>query len=166
MKHPKQKTDYGIQMTEKQKARFTYGVGERQFARYVEESMSKKGVKPADELYSTLESRLDNVVYRSGYATTRAFARQMVNHGHITVNGKKLNIPSAQLRIGDKVAIRLGSQKKPLFANFEERLKTHTTPSWIKFNFEKKEAEIQGEPKAIPTALLFNLGMILEFYSR
>ena len=164
-KHPKQRTDFGVQLIEKQKARFTYGVGERQFVKYVNESMAKKGVKATDELYQTLESRLDNVVYRMGLATTRAFARQVVNHGHITVNGRKVTIPSYQLRKGDKVGIRLGSAKKPLFAPLEERMKTYTVPSWIKFDFEKKEGEIQGAPK-IETGLLFNLGMIMEFYSR
>ncbi len=165
-KHPKQRSEFGTQLIEKQKARLTYGMGERQFGRYVEESMTKKGVKPTDELYTMLESRLDNVVYRMGLATTRAAARQMVNHGHINVNGKRVSIPSAQIKMGDVMSIRERSTKKPLFATLEERLKTYTCPSWIKFDTEKKTGTIQGAPKAEPTTILFNLPMILEFYSR
>ncbi len=165
-KHPKQRSEFGIQLIEKQKARLTYGMGERQFGRYVEESMTKKGVKPTDELYMMLESRLDNVVYRMGLAPTRAAARQMVNHGHINMNGKRVSIPSAQTKIGDVISIRERSTKKPLFAPLEERLKTYTCPSWIKFDNEKKTGTIQGAPKADTTTLQFSLPMILEFYSR
>ncbi|MDD4989220.1 MAG: 30S ribosomal protein S4 [Candidatus Pacebacteria bacterium] len=165
-KHPKQRSEFGIQLIEKQKARLTYGMGERQFGRYVAESTAKKGAKPTDTLYTMLESRLDNVVYRMGLAPTRAAARQMVNHGHINLNGKRVSLPSAQTKVGDIVAIRERSVKKPLFAPLEERLKTYTCPSWIKFDNEKKTGTIQGAPKADPTTLAFSLPMIMEFYSR
>ena len=164
-KHARQKTDFGAQLIEKQKARFTYGVNERQFAKYVREAGERKGAKPTEELYRRLESRLDNAVYRLGFVNSRSFARQMVSHGHIQVNGRRTNIPSYELHVGDKISIHPGSAKKPLFATLDEKLKTITPPSWMKFNSEKKEAEVQGAPKTA-NDIQFSLGAIFEFYSR
>jgi small subunit ribosomal protein S4 len=167
-KHPSQKTDYGLQMLEKQKARFTYLMSERQFGNYVAKATAKKGAKPAEVLYGLLESRLDNVVYRMGLVNTRLFAKQIVNHGHIRVNNKKVDIPSFQVSLKDKISIREGSLKKKMFADIDEKLKTTITnvPSWIKMDIEKKSAEIQGAPKLDAGKTLFNIDSILEFYSR
>ncbi len=164
-KHPRQKTDYGNQMLEKQKARVTYGVKERQFVKYVRESMAKKGAKPQDELYARLEKRLDNIIYRLGFAPTRQASRQMVAHGHIVLNGKKVTIPSYLVSEGEKIAIREGSKKSMLFATLDEKLKTVAIPAWLKINIEKKEAEVQGIPKP-DTGVPFSLASIIEFYSR
>ncbi|HEY4479106.1 MAG TPA: 30S ribosomal protein S4 [Candidatus Paceibacterota bacterium] len=160
------KSDFGIQLLEKQKARFTYGVGERQFSRYVKNAIAQKKQKAADELYRTLESRLDNVVYRMGIVVSRAAARQMVSHGHITVNGKKVSIASFKVSPKDKVAIREASKNKALFQNLDEKLKEVRTPNWIKFNPETKVAEIATPPKREGSETFFDINAIVEFYKR
>ncbi len=162
---PKQKTDYGMQFNEKQKARFTYIVNERQFNNYVTEALAEKG-KSTQILFEKLELRLDNVIARLGIAKTRLHARQIVSHGHIKVNGRKVDVPSYHLRVGDKISIRQGSLSKALFANLTERLAETKSPSWIKFNVEKNEGEVLGMPKLEGEELMFNLGAVIEFYSR
>lgn len=159
------KTDYGIQMLEKQKARFSYALTEKQFSKYVKEALSKKGTKQ-ELLYTLLESRLDNVVLRGGLASTRLAARQMVSHGHLTVNGRRVTIPSYLVKVGDKIAIREASTKKTLFATLEERLAKFQPPSWLKLDAEFKTLEVQGAPKLNTEELLFDIGQVLEFYSR
>lgn len=159
------KSDYAAQMLEKQKVRFTYHISEKQFSKYVKNAIAKKGDN-REILYKTLESRLDNVVLRAGFAPTRFAARQLASHGHILVNGRKATIPSMQLRIGDKLAIREGSAKKALFATLEERLKKVQAPAWLKVDSEKRTIEIQGAPKLNTEELMFNISQVLEFYSR
>jgi small subunit ribosomal protein S4 len=161
----KARTDYGVAMNEKQKARFSYGLTERQFRKYVKEAINTKG-NSAELLIRTLESRLDNVVLRLGLATTRRGARQMVSHGHITVNGVRVTIPSYKVSVGDKITIREGSKKSTLFATLDERAKTLKIPAWLKYNIEKKEGTVDGAPKSDPTELLFDVGTVLEFYSK
>ncbi|MBA3551004.1 30S ribosomal protein S4 [Patescibacteria group bacterium] len=159
------KTDYGIQMLEKQKARFTYALTEKQFSNYVKKALAKKGTNQ-DTLYGLLESRLDNVVLRGGIGHTRLAARQIVSHGHMTVNGIRVTIPSYQVKVGDKIAIREASLKKPLFATLDERISKYQPPSWLKLDAEKKVIEVQGAPKLNTAELLFDIGQVLEFYSR
>lgn len=161
----KQVTEYGLQHTEKQKARYTYRVSEKQFSNYVKEALAAKG-KTAEILFEKLELRLDNVVYRMGIAGSRGHSRQIVSHGHMQVNGRKVDIPSYRLKVGDKISIREISLKKPIFANLAEIVADKTTPSWIKFDLKKNVAEVQGMPKMENEELLFNLGSIIEFYSR
>jgi small subunit ribosomal protein S4 len=165
MGRPKAKSDYGLGMLEKQKARFSYGITSKQFTKYVKQAIAKKGTS-ADLLVSLLESRLDNVAYRAGFAPTRQAARQMTSHGHLLVNGTIVTIPSYQVKVGDVISIREGSKKKGLFAPLDERLKAVKTPAWIKLNFDKKEITIDGIPSAPQTELLFNVGTVLEFFSR
>ncbi len=160
------KSDYGIQLLEKQKARFTYCMTEKQFSKYAKTAISKKDGKAVARFFEQLESRADNVVYRSGFAPTRLAARQMVSHGHIMVNGKRITIPSMQLSLEDTISIRPGSSTKPLFASLEERLKAYTQPAWIAFDHEKREAKIQGTPRYEAKDSLFDINSILEFYSR
>ena len=119
---PRAKSDFGLGMIEKQKARFSYGITSKQFTNYVQKATEKKG-NTADILTGLLESRLDNVALRAGYATTRQAARQMTSHGHLTVNGKIVTIPSYQVKVGDVIGIREGSKKKALFSTLDERLK-------------------------------------------
>ena len=164
-KHPKKTTDYGLQMLEKQKARFMYGINERQFSKYVREAMTQKEVKPQDALFARLETRLDNAAYRLGLVPTRQAARQLASHCHLMVNGQKQSVPSYQLSIGDKITIRPKSLKSGVFATLDERLKTMTAPSWLKFDAAKKEAEVQGMPHA-DANVPFSLAQIIEFYSR
>lgn len=166
MKHPRQKSDYGLQMLEKQKVRYTYNLLERQFVKYVRETNAKKNVVPVQELFRRLETRLDNVIYRAGFAPTRLAARQMVNHGHIFVNGKRISIPSYMTEVSDKITIRPQSAKMPLFQNLEAQVKAKQIPAWIALDFEKKELTIQGAPKYDKVESGFNLATIFEFYSR
>ena len=159
------KSEYGKQLLEKQKARYSYGVSGGQFSNYVKKALQASGDN-AKNLLHLLEGRLDNVVLRAGFAQSHSAARQMVAHGHITVNGRNVNIPSFQVTIGDVVSIREGSKKKALFAKLDEEIAANASPAWIKVNGEKKEITIDGEPSADMSNLLFNVRAVLEFYTR
>lgn len=162
---PKAKSDFGIQLLEKQKARFAYGVGERQFSKYVREALLRHGAN--DELlHERLETRLDNVAYRLGLAPTRRAARQMVSHGHVLVNGTRVTIPSFNIKVGDKLKIREASDKKALFSGLEEKLKDFSSPSWLAFDPKTKTGEVRGKPKLVKSELLFDVAAVLEFYKR
>lgn len=163
---PKPKSDFGIQMLEKQKARFSYGMGERQFSRWAKNSLEQKKAKPDERFYELLETRLDNVIYRLGLANSRRFARQLVSHGHILVNDKKVTIPSYNVVINDKIAIRVASQTKKPFEKTADKLKEANIPSWLKVDHDKKEARVQGTPKYAPGDAIFDISAILEFYKR
>lgn len=165
-KRPKQMSEYGKQLIEKQKMRYTYGIMEKQLTRYVKEALAKKDVKPAIELIENLESRLDNVVYRLGLANSRQMARQMVSHGHITVSDRKVTIPSYKVVKGAKIGIREGSRESVLFTNLVDKLRDHKNPSWISFDEKSLEGEVKSKPTADTTDLLFDVGSVLEFYSR
>ncbi len=162
---PRAKTDYGLQVLEKQRARFSYGLTEKQFSKYVKKSLDGKG-DSTTALIKNLESRLDNAVLRSGIALTRAFARQMVSHGHIMVNGGRVTIPSYEVKVGDVITIREGSKKSKMFESLAERMKSYMPPAWIKHDYEKGRWEIQGNPTIAKTELMFNIASVLEFYSR
>jgi small subunit ribosomal protein S4 len=160
------RSDFGNQLIEKQKVRFMYGVREKQFSNYVKYAMEhgKKGVSPADLVFKQLEQRLDNAVYRLGFAHTRALARQMVSHGHFTVNGKKLTIPSYALKQGDVIAIREGSKSSKLFTDVATKLKAVKKPDWFTYDDSAVTAKVSGEPKN-PDPFL-NFQVVIEFYSR
>lgn len=164
-KRGKALSDYGLQLLDKQRIRFSYGVSERQFGRYVKESMETSG-SAAEHLFDKIETRLDNVIYRAGIAHTRALARQMVTHGHFTVNGKKLDVPSYQVKIGDKITVRDGSKNKVLFAELGKKMKNHVTPEWLKFDSEKGVAEVKARPKLGTGGETLNFPAVIEFYSR
>ncbi len=163
-KRPKQLSDYGRQLIEKQKVRFSYGISERQLGNYVEKATAVKGMPVTDKLIELLESRLDNVVYRLGFAPSRRMARQLVSHGHFTVNGTKVTIPSYEVRAGDIVSVREGSRKSPVFSNIAKKVETYTWPNWLKFSPESLQAEVVAKPKHDEQFL--QLGTVLEFYSR
>lgn len=162
---PRTKSDYGLGLLEKQKARYSYGITSKQFGNYVAKATEKRG-NSAEILVSLLESRFDNIALRAGFATTRQAARQMTSHGHLTINGKIVTIPSYQVKVGDVIGIREGSKKKALFNTLDERLKSVKTPAWLKLNFDAKEVKVEGIPHVAPTELLFSVGAVLEFYSR
>ena len=162
----KPKSEFAIQLNEKQKARFVYGMSEKQFSNYVKEALLKKTPNTSQTIFGFLERRLDNAVYRIGFAGTRLGARQMVSHGHITVNGKRTSIPSRRLMTGDKIEICSGSVSKALFKDLDERIKNTVVPPWIKFDVVRKVAEIQGHPVLIKSEHLFDLNTVIEFYSR
>ncbi len=158
-------SDYKKQHTEKQKMRFTYGITEKQLRRYVDEALERK-TQPIADLVGRLESRLDNVVHRLGLAKTRRLARQIVAHGHIMVNGRRLNIPSHKVRIGDVITVREQSKQSPLFMGISESLGAYTAPAWLTLDAKKFEGTMKSVPPYEPTATLFDPQQVLEFYSR
>ena len=159
-------SDYGAQLLEKQKARFTYGLSESQFARYVHEAMEKRGGSSAGHLVSRLEARLDNVVYRAGLVKTRRAARQLVSHGHVTVNGRRMTIPSHCVSMGDVVGVRVESRQSPLFLNRAEALLETKTPTWLTAEEGGFTFKVSGTPTITETELPFNAAVIIQFYSR
>ncbi|MEA3399518.1 MAG: 30S ribosomal protein S4 [Patescibacteria group bacterium] len=155
---------YGSQLIEKQKVRVMYGINERQFRNYVNEAVSQKTNPAAEYLLELLERRLDNVVYRLGLAGTRRLARQMVSHGHIVVNGKKITVPSHRVALNDEISVREGSKKSILFVDMVKKLKNYNCPNWLKFNPETLVGVVQGKPDN--TEGFIDLPTVLEFYSR
>lgn len=162
---PGQMSDYKRQLIEKQKMRFTYGITEKQLRRYVDEATATSD-QPILSLISRLEQRLDNVVYRLGLAKTRRLARQMVSHGHILINGKRMNIPSHKVKITDVVSVREGSRQSALFVAFAETFEEAGVPSWLKMDGKKLEGTITGIPSYSPTETLFDPEQVFEYYSR
>ncbi len=159
-------TNFAIQLNEKQKARFTYGVSETQFKNYVKKIIESKITKPHEKLFEMLERRLDNMVTAIGLGTTRSFGRQIVNHGHILVNGRRVDVPSYSVTLGDVISIREGSKGRTLFSNLEETMKTKEFPSWIAYNADKKEWKVSGMPKVSGQVLLFDLEAVIQHYKR
>ncbi len=163
-KRPKAPSEYGIQLIEKQKIRFSYGITERQLSNYVKKATLTKGAGTTEKFFESLESRLDNVVYRMGLAPSRRGSRQMVSHGHFIVNDKRVTIPSYEVKIGDIIKIREGSKISKLFDNLTERLKDYTAPAWVTFDTNVLQGKILAKPKNNESFL--DLNAVLEFYSR
>lgn len=163
-KKPRAASSFGKQMAEKQKAKIVYGLRERQFSNYIKEATRLKG-DSAVSLQRLLEKRLDNVVYRAGYAITRAQARQMVGHNMFTVNGKKMNIPSYQVRVGDVVAVKETKLKKKLFENVTEALSKANLPSWLAVDPTAKSVKVTNEPSEQDFDKVFDVKLIIEYYS-
>jgi small subunit ribosomal protein S4 len=158
-------SEYGQQLTEKQKVRHTYGISESQFKNYFKEIVDQKGNKEELLVYK-LESRLDNVVFRLGWAQSRRLARQIVNHGHILVNQRKVNIPSYQAKKGDVIQIKERSKKIALFRDLKTTLKKYEAPAWLSLDKQKLEGKIISQPKAADLGKIGEIGMIIEYYSR
>lgn len=158
-------SEYGMQLREKQKAKINYGVTERQFLRYFDKASNKEGVT-GDHLLAMLELRLDNIVYRLGFAATRAQARQLVNHGFFEVNGKKVDIPSYATRPGDVISVRENKKNSKYMQAHKEVLKNAKTQDWV----ELKAAEFSGKVLSSPTpeqiGNLIDTQLIVEHYSR
>ena len=156
-------SEYGVQLQEKQKVRIMYGLNEKQFHRLFDKASKMKGIV-GHNLLNLLECRLDNVVYRLGLSTTRRGARQIVNHGHITVNGKKVNIPSYQVKVGDVVAVKENSQEHPAIrASLEKTLKR---PDFVSFDDKKLEGKLTRLPDRSELNQDINETLIVEFYNR
>lgn len=160
------KTDFGRQLQEKQKARYTYCLTEKQFGKYVKEALEKKDAHGKERLFTKLELRLDNVVSRAGFRPTRLSARQVVSHGHICVNGRRTTIPSYQVKKGDIISVRPQSTDSTMFTDLLERTKTYTPPNWLKCDFSKMQAEVIGIPEVQKADNMFDLNAVLEYYSR
>jgi small subunit ribosomal protein S4 len=158
-------TGYGIQLIEKQKAKMIYGLLERQFRKYVEMSSHSKE-NSSEVLLRLLETRLDNVIYRLGIAKTRGQARQYVGHGHFTVNGRKVTVPSIAVRVGDVIGVRPGSDKSKIFDGLKEKLANVELPAWLTFDADTLTGKVTAMPKAAEAAPLFDTKQIIELYSR
>lgn len=162
----KRVTDYGQHLREKQKLRRIYGVMERQFRRYYEKAARHRGITGV-ALLQMLEMRLDNIVYRLGFGSSRAQARQLVSHGHIAVNGRKVDIPSYQVKPGDVISVREGSRDLDIIKQNLEAAASRGTPAWLELNAE----QYQGRVLAVPareqiTDVPVQESLIVEFYSR
>jgi small subunit ribosomal protein S4 len=162
-KHKSNKSEFGEQLRDKQKLRIAYGLREKQFSAYIFKAIGMKGVNTQEMIFTLLESRLDNVVYRSGLANVRALARQLVNHGHITVNGKKIDIPSYSVRAGDVIAVREGSKSTTYFVKLAEKFEP-TLPAWLSGDAKKMSFTVKSLPKELDKTA--NYQTIVEFYSR
>lgn len=161
----RKQSEYGKQLNEKQKVKFIYGVLEKQFHGYYEKAESKKGIT-GEIMLQELERRLDNVVYRMGFASTRREARQLVNHGHFTVNGKRCNIPSAQVKVGDVVAVCQKSQSSVKFKALLEEFGKKATPQWIERAADSFEGRIVALPVREDIDFEVAENLIVELYSR
>ena len=161
----KKLSEYGVQLREKQKAKVFYGVLESQFRKYFEMAANKKGIT-GENLLQILELRLDNVVYRMGLGTSRAEARQIVRHGHIAVNGKKVNIPSYLVSKEDIVSLREASMNDEKFKAIMEQTAGRTVPAWLEFNADQKKATVVELPKREDIDLPVQEHLIVELYSK
>lgn len=158
-------SDYGQQLLEKQKVRFLYGIGERQFVKYIKESLTSGGEStPANQLFTRLETRLDNIIYRLGLAKTRRMARQMVAHGHFAVNGRRTKVPSYKIQSTDVISIRPGSESTTMIVDALELQKERPVPAWLNWDNQKKEGKVIGIPTEPESFLDFQT--VIEFYSR
>ena len=160
----KKVSEYGAQLKEKQKVRFIYGVLEKQFQHYFEKASNMKGVT-GENMLSLLELRLDNVVYRLGLAKTRRMARQVVGHGHIRVNGNKVDIPSYQVKVGDVITLRQRSQEYEVFKALREGTSV-LTPKWLTFDAQNLTGKVSALPSRDDIDYEVQENMIVEFYSR
>lgn len=158
-------SEYGMQLREKQKARRIYGVMERQFRRYFNEATRRKGLT-GTVLLSILESRLDNVVYRLGFADSRSQARQLVRHGHFDVNGRKTNIPSFQVSVGDVISVRNSSKESVYFKDRSQIMQSNRVPGWLNVNLAAMSGAMQTEPGREDIEIPLNEQLIVEYYSR
>ncbi len=164
-KRMSQPSDYKKQLIEKQKMRLTYSITEKQLRRYVDEAVAKSQ-QPATALMQRLEARLDNVVYRLGLAKTRQMARQMVGHGHIVVNGRKLSIPSYKVRDNDVITVREGSKDSVMFTNLTETHEATSIPAWLSFDLKKLSGTVKSTPTYDQVESQFDPAQVLEYYSR
>ncbi|MFC2064534.1 30S ribosomal protein S4 [Chloroflexota bacterium] len=158
-------SDYALQLRAKQKARRVYGVLERQFRRYYSIAQKQRGLTGLG-LLQTLESRFDNVVYRMGFASSRAQARLLVTHGHFTVNGRKTDVPSMLVQIGDVIAVREGSQNSTFFKELPELAESRNSPMWINRDVKNLTGSVIRLPERAEIDANLNEQLIVEFYSR
>jgi small subunit ribosomal protein S4 len=159
---------YATQLREKQKVRRTYGLLEKQFARLMNEATRRKEGLAGENLLQLLELRMDNAVYRAGFATSRRAARQLVGHGHFMLNGRRVDIPSIRLKPGDEIVIRPKSAKSGYFTQIEDVVKNSVQGplSWLKSDTKKLKIEVTGLPKREEAETDINEQLIVEYYSR
>ncbi len=158
-------TPYGLQLREKQKAKNVYGIRERQFRNYFIKAKRLVG-NSATFLVQMLEMRLDNVVYRLGFGKSRTLARQLVSHGHVLVNGKRVNVASYQVKAGDVIKLSARVSKSKLFENDLPRLEKHQTPAWLNLDAKEMTGKVLNRPEGDDLKMNFDPTLIVEFYSR
>jgi small subunit ribosomal protein S4 len=158
-------TDYGLGLIEKQKLRYYYGLLERQFRGVYEKALRRRGVT-GEQMLQILETRLDNVVYHLGFANTRAAARQMVSHGHITVNGRKVNVPSFGLKVNDIVVVKHSNVSRQLATKNLEIATSRAVPDWLSLNKEEFKGTVMRIPTRDEIQPIANEQAVVEFYSR
>jgi small subunit ribosomal protein S4 len=161
-------SDFGKQLLEKQKVRFSYGISERQLRKYIDDA-NRVAVLGGDSklrMLEQLEMRLDNVVYKLGFAQTRRAARQMVSHGHLTLNGIRTTIPSRQVKEGDVITVRERTRKLPIMDRIKENVLEASTPTWMTLNGKEYEGKITARPTIENTEMPGSVAAILEYYSR
>jgi small subunit ribosomal protein S4 len=157
--------DYGIQLREKQKVRRVYGVLERQFRNYFREAQTHAGVT-GEWLLQSLETRLDNVVFRLGFASSRAQARQLVAHGHLAVNGTPTDIPSYALKPGDRIEVRESHRGRETFKTLRETLRSHQAPEWLSLDAANLAGSVLSLPRRDQMPLDLSEQLVVEYYSR
>ncbi len=162
---PKVLSLYGRQLLEKQRVRFSYLISEKQMKNYVKLAKSSKKSAP-EALIEILERRLDNVVWRAGYVPAKTTARQLVSHGHFLVNGQKMRSPSYLVKEGDVISIRPQSRDLKVFEDLPQRLKFYKPPSWLSIDPNTLETKVLKLPQASEIQHNFNLGLVIDFYSR
>ena len=159
------KSEYGLQLREKQKAKFIYGVLEKQFRAYYEKASRKQG-QTGTNLMVLLECRLDNVIFRLGFARTRRESRQVVTHGHVIVNGRRVDIPSYQVKVGDVIEIREKTKESKMFADVLEATAGRVVPKWLDLNKENGKATVVAVPEREDIDVPVNEILIVELYSK
>jgi small subunit ribosomal protein S4 len=157
--------DFGVQLREKQKVRRVYGVLERQFHNYYVQAQSEDGIT-GENLLRSLETRFDNVVYRLGFASSRAQARQLVTHGHFAVNGRATNVPSYELKPGDRVEVRESRRDREVFKAVRETLRSHQAPEWLSLDAANLAGTITATPRRDQMPLDLAEQLVVEYYSR
>jgi small subunit ribosomal protein S4 len=158
-------SDFGLQLREKQKMRRIYSVHERQFKRYYEDATRRSGVT-GEYLLRLLETRVDNVVFRMGFATSRAQARQLVSHGHFTINGRGTTVPSHQVGQGDRIEVREASRKSTYFKNAREAMRGAQRPDWLSVDPDKLSGSVTAMPRRDQMPAELNEQLVIEYYSR
>ncbi len=164
-KGKKRQSDYGLQLNEKQKARKQYNLQEKQF-KLIFNKADKQVGNTGENLLKLLEMRLDNAVYRLGLAASRSQARQIVGHGHITINGKKVNIPSYQVKAGDIIKVKAKKKNNIFFKNLHEKLNNASVPGWLHLDSQELSGKVLHRPLKNDLETNINLQMIVEYYSR
>ena len=157
-------SDYGRQLLEKQRVRFTYGITEKQLYNYAKGAMGE--ADPSATLHKALEMRADSAVYRAGFAPTRRAARQAISHGHFTVNGRRVTTPSLRVKKGDVLAVREGARKSPLYAALAQQEEHRGIPKWLASDFDLLKVSIEGEPSYNAAETGLDYSTLFEFYSR
>lgn len=161
-------TEYGKEVREKQKMKKLYGVTEAQFKRYVKEVSENRGKieNVSDELIQKIETRLDNIIFRLGWARSRAHATQLVSHGHFAINNRKVDIPSYTVHVNDVISVRPGSVGKDTLKDLAEKMKKYSLPTWLEFDKEKIQGKIIKKPLFSDIQLPAEIASVFEHYSR